>query len=144
MEELEKIKQVDDLLGWGTVSSLLSKAADTAEEMGRDDIVNMLSEALSQMDTIREPSRIFFDAYQFAFRVYFRMKTLAKDMPINRVTQEHRGAEDVYVVTNYDYKMFLWAKSKGYTGTLTNNEFTVSPSSLTPAELRRFEKQAEK
>ena len=74
----------------------------------------------------------------------FIRKMLDKNMPLNRVTLETRDHEEVYVVTNYDYKMFLWAKSKGYGKTLTNTEFTVLPSTLTPAEARRFEKQAEK
>lgn len=144
MEELRQIEQSDALLGWGTTSSLLSKAADIAEAMGRDDIVNMLSEAFDAMGKINDPARVFFDAYQFAFRVYYRMKKLAKDMPINRVTLEHRGNDDVYVITNYDYKMFLWAKNNGHGNTLTNLEFTVSPESLTPAEMRRFERRVEK
>ena len=112
--------------------------------MGRDDIINMLSDSFDLMESEKEASKIFFNVYQYAWRVYFRMKSLNKDMPINRVTLENRDHEEVYVVSNYDYKMFLWAKSKGYTKTLTNNEFIVEPESLTPAEKRRFEKQAEK
>ena len=144
MEELNKIEKEDTLLGWGTASALLAKASDLAEAMGRDDIINMLSDSFDLMESEKEASKIFFNVYQYAWRVYFRMKFLAKDMPINRVTLENRNHEDVYVVSNYDYKMFLWAKSKGYTKTLTNNEFVVEPESLTPAEKRRFEKQAEK
>lgn len=144
MEELNKIEKEDALLGWGTASALLAKASDLAEAMGRDDIINMLSDSFDLMESEKEASKIFFNVYQYAWRMYFRMKSLAKDMPINRVTLENRNHEEVYVVSNYDYKMFLWAKSKGYTKTLTNNEFVVEPESLTPAEKRRFEKQAEK
>ena len=144
MEELNKIEKEDNLLGWGTASALLAKAGDLAEAMGRDDIINMLSDSFDLMESEKEASKIFFNVYQYAWRVYFRMKSLNKDMPINRVTLENRDHEEVYVVSNYDYKMFLWAKSKGYTKTLTNNEFIVEPESLTPAEKRRFEKQAEK
>lgn len=144
MEELNNIEKEDNLLGWGTASALLAKAGDLAEAMGRDDIINMLSDSFDLMESEKEASKIFFNVYQYAWRVYFRMKSLNKDMPINRVTLENRNHEEVYVVSNYDYKMFLWAKSKGYTKTLTNNEFVVEPESLTPAEKRRFEKQAEK
>lgn len=144
MEELNKIEKEDTLLGWGTASALLAKAGDLAEAMGRDDIINMLSDSFDLMESEKDASKIFFNVYQYAWRVYFRMKFLAKDMPINRVTLENRDHEKVYVVSNYDYKMFLWAKSKGYGKTLTNNEFVVDPSTLTPAEARRFEKQAEK
>ena len=144
MEELNNIEKEDNLLGWGTASALLAKAGDLAEAMGRDDIINMLSDSFDLMESEKDASKIFFNVYQYAWRVYFRMKFLNKDMPINRVTLENRNHEEVYVVSNYDYKMFLWAKSKGYTKTLTNNEFVVEPESLTPAEKRRFEKQAEK
>ena len=144
MEELNNIEKEDNLLGWGTASALLAKAGDLAEAMGRDDIINMLSDSFDLMESEKDASKIFFNVYQYAWRVYFRMKSLNKDMPINRVTLENRNHEEVYVVSNYDYKMFLWAKSKGYTKTLTNNEFVVEPESLTPAEKRRFEKQAEK
>ena len=144
MEELNKITKEDSLLGWGTASALLAKAGDLAEAMGRDDIINMISDSMDLMEQETDASKIFFNVYQFAWRMYFRMKMLDKNMPLNRVTLENRNHEEVYVVTNYDYKMFIWAKSKGYGNTLTNTEFTVSPSTLTPAEARRFEKQAEK
>lgn len=144
MEELNKIEREDTLLGWGTASALLAKAGDLAEAMGRDDIINMLSDSFDLMESEKEASKIFFNVYQFAWRMYYRMKNLNKDMPLNRVTLETRDHEEVYVVTNYDYKMFIWAKSKGYTKTLSNTEFTVSPSTLTPAEARRFARQAEK
>lgn len=142
MDELKKIEDADILAGWGTASALLEKASEMAEEMGRDDIINMLSDSYDLMEQAKG-SEIFFNVFQYAWRVYFRMKFLAKDMPINRVTLEDRNHEEVYVVSNYDYKMFLWAKSKGYGGTLTNNEFVVKPDTLTPAEARRFEKQAQ-
>lgn len=144
MEELNKITKEDSLLGWGTASALLAKAGDLAEAMGRDDIINMISDSMDIMEQETDASKIFFNVYQFAWRMYYRMKFLSKDMPLNRVTLENRNHEEVYVVTNYDYKMFLWAKSKGYGKSLTNVEFIVDPSTLTPAEARRFEKQAEK
>ena len=142
MEELKQLEDADILAGWGTASALMNKAAELAEKMERDDIINMLSDSYDIMEQAKG-NEIFFNVFQFAWRMYFRMKFLDKNMPINRVTLEKRDHEDVYVVSNYDYKMFLWAKSKGFGGTLTNNEFTVLPSSLTPAEARRFEKQAQ-
>ena len=143
MEELKNIEKADLLAGWGTASTLLAKASDLAEQMGRDDIFNMLSDSFDLMETAKG-DEIFFNVFQFCYRIYYRMKVLDKDMPINRVTLEHRGTDDVYVVSNYDYKMFLWAKSKGFGDTINNLQFTVLPSSLTPAELSRFQKQAQK
>lgn len=144
MEELKNIEKADLLAGWGTASTLLAKASDLAEQMGRDDIFNMLSDSFDLMENAKG-DEIFFNVFQFCYRIYYRMKSMVdKDMPINRVTLEHRGNDDVYVVSNYDYKMFLWAKSKGFGDTINNLQFVVSPSSLTPAELHRFEKQAEK
>lgn len=143
MEELKQVENADILAGWGTASALMNKAAELAEKMERDDIINMLSDSYDIMEQAKG-NEIFFNVFQFAWRMYFRMKFLDKNMPINRVTLENRNHEEVYVVSNYDYKMFLWAKSKGYGGTLTNNEFVVKPDSLTPAEARRFEKQVQK
>lgn len=140
MDELKNIEEADRLAGWGTAAALLNKAADVAFDMGRDDIVNMISDSYDLMEQAKG-AEIFFNVFQFAWRIYYRMRSLDKDIPINRVTEETRNHETVYVVTNYDYKMFLWAKSKGYGGTLTNMEFTVSLSSLTPAEALRFKKQ---
>lgn len=143
MDELKKIEEADTLAGWGTASALLDKAGELAEKKGRDDIINMISDSMDLMEQAKG-SEIFFNVFQFAWRMYFRMKMLDKDMPINMVRLEKRNHEDVYVVYNYDYKMFLWGKSKGYSSSLTNMEFTVSPSTLTPAEARRFEKQVQK
>lgn len=141
MEELEKIKKEDELMGWGTASTLLAKASDLAEQMGRDDIFNMLSDSFDLMENAKG-AEAFFNVFQFCYRIYYRMKVLDKDMPLNRVTLERRGTDDVYVVSNYDYKMFLWAKSKGFGDTINNLQFTVSPSSLTPAEAKRFSQRA--
>lgn len=141
MEELKNVEKADLLAGWGTASTLLAKASELAEQMGRDDIFNMLSDSFDLMEHAKG-DEIFFNVFQFCYRVYYRMKVLDKDMPLNRVTLERRGTDDVYVVSNYDYKMFLWAKNKGYGSTITNNDFVVPPETLTPAEAKRFSQHA--
>ena len=143
MEEIETIEHNDEIVGWGAIATLMGKAAENAEKHGREDVVDMLSNTFDLMERIKKPYELFFDAFQFAWRMYYRTKNIG-DIPINRVTLEKRNNEDVYVVTNYDYKMFLWAKSKGFGATISNTEFTATISSLTPAERSRFEKQAKK
>ncbi len=146
MEEIKEIEQSDASNGWGTIASLLSRSAEVAEKMERDDIFNMLSEAFDEMEKETDPKELFLNAYQFAFRCAFRMKNLDPKMPINRVELEHRieprfGAQDCYVIYNYDYKMFTWARKRNFTDRIDNLTIVIPAEELTPAEKNRFDKK---
>ncbi len=146
MEEIKEIEQSDASNGWGTIASLLSRSADMAEQMERDDIFNMLSEAFDEMEKETDPKELFLNAYQFAFRCAFRMKKLDPKMPINRVELERRieprfGAQDCYVIYNYDYKMFTWARKRNFTDRIDNLTIVIPAEELTPAEKNRFDKK---
>lgn len=146
MEEIANIEKSGAIEGWGTISSLISKSAELAENMERDDIFNMLDAAFNEMEKETDPKELFLNAYQFAFRFYFRMKKLDPNMPLNRVTLEHRiepriGAVDCYVITNYDYKMFTWARKRGFSEQIDNLTIIIPLSELTPAEKNRFDKK---
>lgn len=143
-----KEEQEDSLKGWGTVASLLSDAADLALQKDRDDIFNMISESFDEFEKIDDPAELFMTAFQFAFRVYHRMRIIDKDMPLNRVVLQERiepkvGGIDVYLISNYDYKTFIWARKRGFGDRIDNNNIVVPAEQLTPAERARFDKKIE-
>lgn len=146
MEEIREVERGDASDGWGTIANLLARSAEVAEKMERDDIFNMLSEAFDEMEKETDPKELFLNAYQFAFRCAFRMKSLDPKMPINRVELERRieprfGAQDCYVIYNYDYKMFTWARKRKFTDRIDNLTIVIPAENLTPAEKNRFDKK---
>ena len=148
MDEIEKIHQADDYAGWGTVSTLLAKSADMAQDMGRDDIFNMLSEAFDEMEKIKDPAERFFNCFQYAFRIYYRLKVIGKDVPLNRTSKEKYYEKNIaktgFRITNYSYSIFNWARNKGIIEQIDNVSLVVPADKLTPAEVARFDSQAEK
>lgn len=136
----------DTTRGWGTIASLLSDAAEIALEKDRDDIFNMISDSFDEIEKIKEPEELLMTAFQFAFRIYYRMKRFSGDMPLNRVVKttliEPRiGAIDAYMLSNYDFKMFTWARRRGFGSRIDNLTISFPASELTPAERARFDKK---
>lgn len=136
MEELNRLEHADKLAMWGTITNLLASSADVCDNANRGDMVDMLADSFDLMEKEEDEVRRFFDCYQFAFRMYFRVKKMDMTIPLNKVTKD----DDTYTVQNYDYKMFLWARRRGLTDQLDNYNIVVEASKLTPAEKLRFEK----
>lgn len=137
---------------YGECACLMDKIFDKCETMldGWDDLINHLAEIDdTQFETERD---FYYYYYKYLRNVYWRILKWDEPQPFNSV---HKKEVDVnengkivhvsgYSIWNYDYKMFLWAVNRGLTFGMNAAMIDVAEQDLTPAELKRFEKKAQK
>lgn len=152
MTEINDIHNLS--LEWGAVLNLATRIADIEDKIGPwDDLTNMVS---SLLDGSRNstPQALAQDVYPFLFRLYFRLKAFSSPTPFNKVVSttrdvplpdksQYREQQDGYLIVNYDYKTYLWAKNLGLADYISNNGLWVPKSSLTPAQIKHFDKEAD-
>lgn len=148
MSEINDIHNLS--LEWGALLNVATRIADIEDKIGPwDDLTNLVA---SLLDSSRSasPQVLAQDVYPFLFRLYFRIKLFSSPVPFNRVSHVERGTplsdnpkyreiQPGYLISNYDYRIYLWAKRKGFSDYIDNNSVWVPTSSLTPAEIKRLE-----
>ena len=116
---------------WADINDCLAEAAGEFEKWEREDMVDMCSDAF---DLIEEKQT---GGVVFAKRLRGRAKGgCSTDLPINKVW--HDDSIKRYVVSNYDYRMFLWAFSKGLSDTIDNLCIGVDEDKLSDKEKAQF------
>ena len=143
MEEKEGMS-----LLWGVVAHLIDKIGDEVDRLNWDDALNMIADAYTEVEQETDTTKLFFTWYQFFFRFYWRIKKMDTKRPFNIISLTTRLVDhddvEMYMVTNYDYKMYLWGRDKGCSNSITNDWFLVPKSILTPAEIKHFEERVSK
>ena len=131
---------------WGSVTRLMDKISDEEDRIKWPELIDMVAETFTEESTNKDNMDLFFNLYQFLMRVYYRVRAMDKPEPFNVVSKTTRveDHEDIpmFMVKNYDYKMFKWAKNKGFNQYLANGWFLVKAKDLTPSEFKNFEKKA--
>lgn len=116
---------------WAAINDCLAEAADEFEKWGRKDMSDMCSDAFSLIEEKQTGGVIF------AKRLRGRAKGgCSTVLPINKVWRDETLKR--YVVCNYDYKMFLWAFSKGLSDTIDNLCIGVDEDKLSNKEKAQF------
>lgn len=132
--DTDNSKEEDNKIGWGVTAETISKAAEKAEKLNRQDIIEMLGSAMDSMEKLESDHDKFFLAYQFAFRIYYRLDTIDPTLPLNKIGETRES----FLVQNYDYAMFCWAHNRGFSSTIDNNIIFISKDKLRPAEIASF------
>lgn len=132
---------------WGCISDRIDKICKESERLNWDEIEDMISEALEVEDGAVS-SDLFFRLYQFLFRLHYRLKSMTSPEPFNKIytttrLENHQYAT-FYQINNYDYKMFRWARSKGFNDYTTNFYLLIPKDSLTEQEQQQFEQKLDK
>ena len=86
-------------------------------------------------------ARIFFDVYGFFFRLYHRLRVEPTKRDFNKITSYESNGKTFFRVTNYDYKMFKWAKEAGFADTISNDCIDFLGDRLTTNQRRAFERR---
>lgn len=128
---------------WGSVTRLMDKIGDEEDRLQWPELIDMVVDTYSEEGNNKDGMDIFFNLYQFLMRVYYRIKAMDKPEPFNEVSKttrvENHEEVPMFMVKNYDYKMFKWAKSKGFNEYMTNGWFLVRVQDLSPSERKGFE-----
>ena len=140
------MKRLSDSEEWAEISQNLSEAAVRADNLGRDDIMDILDKAIDFMEADEKQKENMEKYRDFALRMKYRYLDKVKEK-CNRVTKStlsYKGREFAeYSIHNYDLPMFLWAHNNGFGNTISNNLITVPGPKLSEAGRRSFEKRAE-
>lgn len=132
-------------LQWGCIARLIDRITDLMDGDEWNDYVNMIAEAYTEAEKETDPVKLFFDWYQFFFRFYYRVKSQKEPLKLNEIYNDSRlenhDNREMFRIANYDYKSFLWAKSKGFSDYITNGYLLIPKDVLSPAELKSFDKK---
>lgn len=132
---------------WKAIADLLGKIGDEAERLEWPELVSVASDAYDEMEGETNPAIILCVWQQFFFRLLYRVRRYSSPLEFNTVYEttrlENHEYKKYFQVNNYDCKMYLWARKKGFTDYLTNNFFLIPLDKLSDKEKASFEKKCE-
>lgn len=130
---------------WECIMKKVEQIGEIADEMNWPELAKMVADAYVEAEKETDPIKLFFDVYQFMFRLYYRVKDMKEPQPFNEIYNDYRLIDHenspMFRIVNYDYKSYLWAKRKGFSEYVTNGYFLVRKSDLSPEELKMLEKK---
>ena len=130
---------------WNSIANAVDKIGDEADRLDWPELIEMTAEAYTEASAEPDQAVKLFDWCQFFFRLLHRVKDMTNPEPFNRVTKTQRLIDHdwrpMYMVDNYDYKMFLWAKKNGHRDYITNKWFLVREDELSGKMRESFEKK---
>jgi len=133
---------------WEAIADLVGKIGEEADRLNWPELINMVSDAYTEMEKETDSAIILFTWQQFFFRLLYRVKRMSSPIEFNTIYKTHRLEEHknipMYQINNYDYKMFLWARKKKFNDYTTNDYILVPIDDLSDKERESFEKKCEK
>lgn len=141
MEEITDLHTAS--LEWGCVCNLIDKIGAIEDGMDGhwDELCDMIADMIDQEGREKNPETIFFDIYEFFFRLYYRLRSNPTKRAFNQISKTNILGKEVYRVTNYDYKTFKWAKSGGLMDGVSNDYMDLPSDKLTTNQRRAFERR---
>lgn len=141
MEEINELHTRS--LEWGCICNLIDKIGDIEEKIDGhwDKLLDMIADMVDQEGNEKDPATIFFDIYQYCFRLYYRLRSNPVVREFNQVDKITIAGKEVYRVTNYDYKTFKWAKSGGFVEAISNDYIDLPADKLTANQKRAFDRR---
>lgn len=141
MEEIDELHTRS--LEWGCICNLIDKISDIEDKMDGhwDELCDMIADTVDQEGQEKNPEVIFFDLYEFFFRLYYRLRSNPTKRNFNQVSKINIAGKEVYRVTNYDYKTFKWAKSGGLIDGVSNDYMDLPADKLTTNQRRAFDRR---
>lgn len=142
-----RVEEIEELhtrsLEWGCVTNLIDKISSIEEAIDGhwDELCNMIADMISEKSMEQDPARIFFDIYQYCFRLYYRLRANPTKRTFNQISKTTISGEEVYRITNYDYKTFVWAREGGFGMTITNDCIDLLSGKLTDNQRRTLERR---
>jgi len=144
------MEQGTELL-WGCIANKIEQIDVEESRIKWEELTNMVATAFDHAAKEEDKTNLFFDWYQFFYRIYHRVKKMDKPEPFNIISKttmplpvdgkRYTTDEPCFMVSNYDYRMWKYASSKNLLGFATNNYLLIPEAVLTPGECKRFEEK---
>ena len=144
MEEINELHTRS--LEWGCVCNLIDKIGDIEENIDGhwDELLNMVADVITVESSIKNPETIFFNLYEFFFRLYYRLRSNPVKRDFNQVDKLEIAGKEFYRITNYDYKTFKWARTGGFLEWVNNDYIDLPADKLTTNQRRAFDRRCTK
>lgn len=141
MEEIEELHTRN--LEWGCIANLIDKIAELEEKMNEpwDELLDMIADMIGEEGGEKDPAKVFFDVYQYCFRLYYRIRSNPVKRKFNKVDKVNIAGKEAYRITNYDYKTFKWARTAGLVDSISNDYIDLPKDKLTTNQSRGFERR---
>lgn len=130
-------------LEWGCLCNLVDKISEIESNIEGhwDELAEMVANAIIVEQDNKNPETLFFNLYEFMFRLYYRVRNNPTKRPFNQITETTIKGEDIYRITNYNYNTFKWAKSVGASKNTTNDYIDFYAKEISDDLVRMFERR---
>lgn len=141
------MEEINDLhtrnLEWGCVCNLIDKISEIENKIDGhwDELCDMVADTIDQEGGEKDPAKVFFVIYEFFFRLYYRLRNNPTKRAFNQIDKLEISGKEVYRITNYDYKMFKWAKQEGFIDGISNDYIDLPSDKLTTNYKRAFDRR---
>ena len=144
MDDLEEVHSRS--LEWGCIANLIDKIGEIESQIegGWDELVNMIADMVDEESYEKDTAKIFFDIYQFCFRLRYRLRDNPEKRSFNQISKVTIAGKEVYRITNYNYKTFKWAKEEGFVDKISNDFIDLPEDKLTTNQRRAFDRRCKK
>ena len=141
MEEITELHTRS--MEWGCVCNLIDRISKIEEDIEGhwDELLDMIADIINQEGREDNPEKIFFNLYDFFFRLYYRLRSNPVKRPFNTVSKISIAGKEVYRITNYDYKTYKWAKCGGFMDGISVDYMDLPADKLTTNQRRAFDRR---
>lgn len=117
---------------WASLTKLLEKIEAETDRLDWPEMLDHVVDVFSKYGAEKDQSKIFFECYQFLFRIYHRLLRMNEKKPMDIVYRTtkliNHEYQLYYRVVNYSFKTFMWVREHGYQD-YTNNDMVEFPES---------------
>lgn len=141
MEEINELHSRS--LEWGCIANLIDKIGAIEEGIDGhwDELLDMVADVITDEGEEKDPAKVFFDIYAFFFRLYYRLRSYPTKREFNQIRKKNISGKDCYMICNYDYKTFKWARSEGLSDEISNDCICIPSEKLTTNQQRAFDRR---
>ena len=142
MEEINDIHSLN--LEWGCLTNLVNKISDIEDKIegGWPELIDIVADAMTEEGEKKtDPADLFFNLYQFLFRLYYRLKANNEKREFNTVSKITICGKEVFRITNYNYQSFKFARKVGAISGISNDFIDIGITNLTDAQRRALERK---
>lgn len=127
---------------WGCITNLMDRICSIEEGVdgGWPELLDMVADAASS-EGKADSTALFFNLYQFLFRLYCRLKRNSEKRPFNTVKKVGGSEGEAFLIQNFDYNMFKWLVASGFGDLITNDFASIPRDRLDDRQLRAFERR---
>lgn len=117
---------------WDCVGNMVERISDTVDtiEGGWDEMIDEVVNAMESEDSNPSQKELLINLYQYLCRVWYRLKANPTKRPFNIISEVTEFDKQFFRITNYDYKMFKWAKAHKFNNRVCNDSIDIPQDAL--------------